>query len=112
MSQITTYNEIKQEVTDRLKELSQSDYPEDLLREWADSIVPIFYHDILEEWTQLPMEEIDEWKQYGMDEYFYEGGIFKLMQIDLLLYYERRFVEAWEAVKEEKELAEERVENA
>jgi hypothetical protein len=95
---LTTYEDIKAQVRDELEQLEETPYPEDLLYQFADSEVPIYYGDIVEEWQQLPFDDTDRWQELGANP---ETTIYKLMQIDLLLYYERQFVEAWEAVKEE-----------
>jgi hypothetical protein len=103
---LTTYEEIKSEILENLEQFTATPYPEDLLREYADGLVPVYYHEIIEEWTALPMEECDEWKQYGMDESFIEGGITKLMQIDLLIHYEIQYQRAYDEIKRERGLAE------
>ena len=98
---LTTLEEIKEQVRDRWEDLKDDPYPEDTLHEWADSEVPIFYGDISAEWCELPFDDVDAWKEFGMDESFLEGGIYKLMTIDLVLYYERLFREAYEYEKTE-----------
>lgn len=102
---LTTYSAILEIVRDELEQLKASEYPEDLLNEFADSQTPIMYGDIFEEWGKLPIEYCDEWQQFGMDEYFWQGGIMTLMQIDLRLYYESLFAQAWDELKSEAALA-------
>lgn len=101
ISKLTTQAEIEAEVRDRWDELMEEDYPEDMLNDWADSQTPDFYPDILQQWGQLPIEDSDKWKDIGMTDYFYKGGIFKLMQVDLALYYEELFSQAYYKVKNE-----------
>ena len=99
---LTTLDEIKGIVRDRWTELKDDPYPEDTLNEWADSEVPIFYGDISAEWCGLPFEDVDAWREFGWDEDLESGGIYKLMTIDLVVYYERLFREAYEHEKTER----------
>lgn len=103
---LTTYSQILEIVRQEAEQLRASEYPEDLLNEFADSQTPIMYGDIFEEWGKLPNEYCDEWTQFGMDEFFLEGGIMTLMQVDLRLYYESLFAQAWDEIQSEAKLAE------
>ena len=98
---MTTRAEIKAEILDHLEQLRESQYPEDLLTELAESNTPIMYHDIISEWQQMPSEFDNGWQMYGFDESFESGGIYSLMAIDLQLYYDSQFLEVWEEVKSE-----------
>lgn len=91
----TTIDGIRSAIIEHLEQLNSSEYPEDLLNELAESEVPIFYGEILDEWASLPAEYRDTWTQYGMDEYFLEGGIFTLMTVDLRAYYEAQFAHVY-----------------
>ena len=101
---LTTHAEIKAEIMDNLEQLKDSVYPIDLLHELADSNTPIMNNDIIREWQEMPSDYDDGWQQYGMDESFWQGGIVRLMSIDLSLYYQAQFHEIWEEVKEEQEI--------
>ena len=98
---LTTHEEILQMVRDEFQQLSESEYPEDLLYEFADSECPLYYHDISTAWVQLPMEDTDRWQDIGAES---SMSIYNLMLVDICLYYETLFLRAWELVKEEKEL--------
>lgn len=98
---ITTREQIKSEILDHLEQLRETQYPEDLLRELAESNTPIMYGDIISEWQEMPGEFDNGWQEFGFDESFQSGGIYSLMAIDLQLYYEAQFVEVWEEVKSE-----------
>ena len=98
---LTTPEEIKRMVQDEKEQLESSPYPEDLLREFADSECPIYYGEIVTEWQELAWDDTDRWQEIGAGP---DSTIHNLMQIDLVMYYERLFVEAWEEVKGEKEL--------
>lgn len=85
---LTTYLEIKEEIARRLSEFTDSNYPEDLLSQEADSLTPVYNHEIIQEWAEMPSEFNDSWQEYGWDENLQNGGILGLMRIDLLHYYE------------------------
>jgi hypothetical protein len=97
----TTYLEIKEEIERRLSEFTDSAYPEDLLREEADSLTPVYNHEIIKEWAEMPSEFNDSWRQYGWDEYLEQGGILGLMRIDLMHYYESLTAKAYEELTAE-----------
>ena len=72
-----------------------------MIAEYADSLVPVYNGDIIAEWSQMPSEYDDSWQQYGMDEVFWQGGILKLMSVDLAEYYLALYQEAYAEVAEE-----------
>ena len=98
---LTTRAQIKAEILDHLEQLRETQYPEDLLNELAESNTPIMYGDIISEWQEMPSEFDNGWQMFGFDESFQSGGIYSLMAIDLQLYYESQFLEIWEEVKSE-----------
>jgi len=98
---LTTRDQIKAEILDHIEQLRETQYPEDLLRELAESNVPIMNGDIISEWQDMPYEFDNGWQEFGFDESFQSGGIYSLMAIDLQLYYESQFLEVWEEVKSE-----------
>jgi hypothetical protein len=96
---LTTKEEIKKELLDNIEQLKDNPHAEDLVAEFADSWVPIYNNHIIEQWVALPMEESDQWKEYGYDTQRNEGGIISLMQVDLVFYYLKLGREAWEEIK-------------
>jgi hypothetical protein len=92
---LTSFAEIKTRIAESLAEFQASAYPEDLLDEYAESECPIMNHEIIKEWAEMPHEFDDSWQQYGMDKSFWQGGIVRLMSIDLLEYYKAQFAKAW-----------------
>ncbi len=96
---LSTYNQIKETINGELENLKESVYPEDIIRELADSEVPIYYNEIINEWCQLSSDYSDRWKVDG-----YEGDrITDLMAYDLGIYYSDKFLEAWSEIQEELE---------
>ena len=101
MMALTPYSDIQEQVREIADQLKESAYPEDILREHADSECPIYYSDIINEWRELPSEYCDRWQDMG--EILRNTGITSLMQIDLFLYYQEQFEKVWEELKEELE---------
>lgn len=104
MSHLSSRADIRELLTERKAELLE--YPnreDDTLSEIADDLTPIYNRDILSEWTELPMANTDAWKEWGYDANRNEGGIFHLMQTDLIIYYLEKVREYWEEMKSELE---------
>lgn len=97
---LTTYGEIQQRIKAELTQLKESPYPDDIIRELADSEVPIYYNEIIDEWCRLSTDYSDRWKVEN-----YEGDrITDLMAYDLTIYYADKFLGAWQEIKEELEI--------
>lgn len=99
---LTTYDAIYAEVKDRKDELFDQIYPEDLLADWADSEVPIYNHEIVNEWTDLDWDCRDQWQEFGVSS---ESTIYDLMKIDIYLFYRECYTKAWIELQEELENA-------
>lgn len=95
-----TDTDIRCEILDNWEQLETSKY--DLLTEFADSAVPIYYHDILKDWTEMPNEFTDSWKEQLGGE-ISDRGIFALMSIDLFTYYLDRYTEIFDEITAQKE---------
>lgn len=96
MAYLESKQDIREELRRNLKQLTE--YPskaEDLVAEIAEDFAPVYNSDIIREWTELPMEYSDRWKEYGYDANRNEGGIIQLMAIDLVFYYLEIGQEAW-----------------
>lgn len=94
--ELATYEDIKQELLDDWEHVNES-----RLHEYAESNTPVYYSAIMREWQELPMEDTDAWKEYGL-EITSETTIFSLMSADLNLYYQGLFEKAFEEITEEK----------
>jgi hypothetical protein len=97
---LNTYQDAKGIIDSEWETLKESAYPEDFISEYADSLVPIYYNGILEEWSSLPSEYEDSWKGYGIDE---NTTIYTLMSIDLLNYYRDLLTRAYNEYRQDKE---------
>jgi hypothetical protein len=92
---LTTYNEMRHEIEDLREEAN----PEDRLHEIADSLVPIYYGDIIEEWQEMPMEYSNNWQDSITPTA--DTTITQLMQIDLYNYYYEKLAEILSEAKDE-----------
>lgn len=95
--------QVKQEILENIDLIKKSAHPEDQLHEFADSACPVYNSDIIAEWCELPFEDTDQWKELGFDTQRNEGGIIRLMSIDLAIYYSRLFHKAWEEINDSDE---------
>lgn len=96
MSYLSTKAEIKEELRRNLEQLTE--YPakaDDLVAEIAEGFAPVYNGEIISEWTHLPADYSDRWKEYGYDANRNEGGIIQLMAIDLAFYYLEIGAEVW-----------------
>jgi len=96
---LKNYNEIK---ADMLLEWDYNNLDGDRLEEHADSLTPVYYSDIMEEWRGLSMEQSDTWRDHG-HEITPETTITSLMAIDLFYYYLEAVNKAYGEIKAEKE---------
>ena len=90
---LSTYNDLKEDVKANLAEIQEAKYPEDYLTEYADGLVPIYYSEILQEWTDLDAEFRDRWHELG--EAGPDSTIYSLMAIDLYMYYQQEVASAY-----------------
>jgi hypothetical protein len=97
------YSLIKPIVENNWAEIEASQYPEDLLTEWADSAVPIYTINIIRAWYQdLPSVAMDAWRDTGL-EVSPETTIVDLMKIDLYLHLEGLYNRAYSEILATKE---------
>jgi hypothetical protein len=94
---LTSYNEIKEELLEDWEHVTES-----RLYEYAESNTPVYYSAILKEWQELPSEDTDAWKDYGVA-VTAETTIFDLMTADLNIYYQALTERAFEEITKQKE---------
>lgn len=90
---LTSYNDLAEDLKANLAEIQEAKYPEDYLTEYADGLVPIYYSEILQEWTDLDAEFRDRWHELG--EAGPDSTIYSLMAIDLYMYYQQEVERAY-----------------
>lgn len=95
-----TESDIKADLLDSWDSLEESQYPEDLLSEFADSAVPIYNNEIIEDWQEMPSDYDDSWKEYTDSN---ENGIINLMRIDLFAYYLDTYNRIYREIRHDKD---------
>lgn len=94
--ELATYEDIKEELL-----ADWDNVEEGRLHEYAESNTPVYYSAIMKEWQELPMEDTDAWRDYGV-QINSETTIFSLMEADLNIYYQGLVERAFEEITEEK----------
>lgn len=94
---------IKQDLRDEfaLHGEKNEDFVSDLLTEYADGLVPVYYSEIISEWQAMP-EEFDGLGvvELGLPQ---DVSVYSLMSQDLWLYYSNAVREAWDELVAEAE---------
>jgi hypothetical protein len=76
----------------------------------ADSACPVYYHEVIKDWQEMPNEFTDNWQEF-IDPTT-ETTIFSLMSWDLYFYYESQYHLTFTEIKLDKEQEESELENA
>jgi hypothetical protein len=100
-----TNEEIKAVLLENYDAIAGLRNEDDIVAEYADSFVPVYNNEVMKDWVQLPLDRSDKWKELGYDANKNEGGILRLMQMDLIFYYLEETDRIWQEIKDEKELA-------
>jgi hypothetical protein len=74
-------------------------YDTDFIIGFAESQLPIYYNEIVQEWSDLPAEYRDTWHDYGTED---NTTIYDLMTRDLYNYYETRTSKILDQIQEER----------
>ena len=94
-------NLMKEAIRESLK-YSTLEEIEDRSGELIDSHLPIYNHEIIEEWKAMP-NEYDNRGAAELGHLGQEVNIINLMTLDLYLYYSDLFSQAMEEIKQEEE---------
>lgn len=92
---LTSFQSIKSELADSFDWLTEGN-----LDEFVDSYVPIYTNEIIAEWTLMPSEYDDTWKDLGVSEW---ASITARMSADLYNYYRDQVQAAYEELIAENE---------
>lgn len=103
-----TYEEIKREIEQNWEQFQEARYPQDLLDEFADSAIPVYNHELIRDWQEMPSQFDNSWQEYGLPSTKVEEiTIYGLMRIDLYNYYrdefERAYREIYKNIEKEEE---------
>ena len=94
------YEDIKQEILEAWEDIDGIDGR--YMAEAVDSALPIYYSDIIEQWTKMPSEYSDRWQELCDGE---GQTITGLMTMDLYFYLSDQYTRAYIEIQEEKEEA-------
>lgn len=98
-----TYDEIKKDLLDNWEVITDSQYPEDSLGEFADGYLPTYTNEIISDWSEMPNEFDDTWRDYGIPSSdLSEVSITGLMIIDLYNYYREQTQNAYNGILSDK----------
>ena len=98
-----TQDEITKEIQEARAYILAHKHPEDFAGEYADSALPIYYSEILEEWCDLPDEYSNRFSEMTDT---LPDRIEDLMRTDLYLYYYNFYSGAIQAIIDERDSAE------
>jgi len=95
-----------EQILHNLEEYSDSGeipaYDSDFIVGFADTQVPIYYNEIIQEWSDLPAEYRDTWQDTSID---HKTTIYNLMSIDLFNYYYEKTTEILDDIRQERDNA-------
>jgi hypothetical protein len=101
-----TPEQITKEIEGDKAHILRQTHPEDSAHEYADSAVPIYYSDIIQDWRDLPDEYSNKFSELTTE---LPDRIEDLMKTDLYLYYQHHYANAIQAIIDERDSAEEEV---
>ena len=93
------YSDIKQELKDNWEQLADNPYAADLVNQFADSAIPIYYGEIIRDWQEMPSEYDNVW----VEECYAADSITALMTYDLGQYYCDQYHKIYQELCEEME---------
>lgn len=101
-------NDIRNQILDSWEWLKDAneDFIYDRLTEMADSAVPVYNNEIIQDWQEMPSEFDDTWQDLVSSEE--DASIVRLMSLDLYNYYQDTYRRVYaDVLAEEARLAEE-----
>jgi hypothetical protein len=102
------YSDIKKEILENWEQFADNPYPEELLNEFADSALPIYYSEIISDWQEMPSEFDNVWAEEG----YTSDSITALMSYDLENYYRHQYHRIYNEIMHDQEQLESESENA
>jgi hypothetical protein len=98
---LTTREQVKERILDVFDEIENATYAEDLINELADSECPVYYNQIIAEWTQLSPDDSNLFGEIMTPDQ--NTTIYDLMSVDLFIYYRKTFLSVYNDILDEQE---------
>jgi hypothetical protein len=98
-SELPTIEEAKKRILEDAPDILKAAYPQDELTQLVDSDLPVYYSEILYQWSKLPSEYEQPLKSNEITE---EMNIYSLMSLDLYEYYSDIYAKALDEIQGEK----------
>ena len=98
---LTTRDQAKETLLGELDEISKAEFVIDQVESLADSEVPIYYNEIIAEWTELSAEDSNKFGEIMTPHE--KTTIYDLMTADLYLYYKALFLSVYNEILDEQE---------
>lgn len=95
-SELPTIEEAKKRILEDVPNLLEAKYPEDELNELVNSDLPVYYTEILYQWSKMPSEYEQPLTHAVITD---ETNIYSLMGFDLFEYYSQTYGEALRQIK-------------
>jgi hypothetical protein len=95
-----TPEQFKAEILADKEYLLEQTYPQDLAGEYADSGVPVWHSEILDEWRSLPNDYQNRYTEMISE---LPDNIYTIMHCDLWIYYQEHYYTEIEALVEERD---------
>lgn len=102
---LLTLDDAKTELKADWHRFADNQYPQDTLTEYADDACPVYTKHIIEQWTLMPSEFDDAWRDFT-DNSDNSKGIVDLMLLDLYNYYSHLYNLAYNELADEMEATE------
>ena len=91
------YTDIKKELTDNWEQFADNQYPDDLITDFADSAVPVYNNEVIQDWSEMPSEFDDSAQDFDIDP---DATIMTRMSLDLFNYYRHQYQKAYNELAE------------
>jgi hypothetical protein len=98
---LTTRDEIKEIILHYIDEINSAPFAVDEIESLADSECPIYYNEIIAQWTQLSHNDSNEFREIMTPNE--KTTIYDLMSADLWIYYKREFLSVYNEILDEQE---------
>jgi hypothetical protein len=98
---LTSREQVKAQILDEIDEITKADFVIDQIESLADSEVPIYYNEIILQWTELGSDDSNQFGEIMTPNE--TTTIYNLMTVDLYIYYKALFLSVYNDILDEQE---------